>query len=191
MQLRAAVLCAWLVAGAAALAAAPGPSTARKLKRRVVALNRKARFQYEFLEKFEAGIALEGTEVKACREGGLSLGEGFAQAGSSDDHSIWLHGVHIAKHKSTSDYFNHEPKRPRRLLLSKRQGRSLSAALKNRGQSFTVVPTAAYFNEKNLLKVEIALARGKNVRDKRDDIKERDGKREAQRMVKNAGSAFR
>ena len=77
MHLRAAVLCAWLVAGAAALAAAPGPSTARKLKRRVVALNRKARFQYEFLEKFEAGIALEGTEVKISEPAAGLLNDTF------------------------------------------------------------------------------------------------------------------
>ncbi|CAM9253344.1 unnamed protein product [Phaeothamnion confervicola] len=141
---------------------------------------RQASRNYEILERLEAGIELFGTEVKSCRDSRISLDEGFAQAKNGQ---LYLHGVHIAPHGSTNAFFQHEAKRTRRLLLHKKEIRQLEQATATKG--LTMVPLKVYFNDSNRLKVEIALGRGKDTRDKRDDIRERDSKRELQRVVKN------
>lgn len=148
---------------------------------KVIANNRKAFRNYEILEKMEAGIELVGSEVKSCRDSRISLDEGFAQAKNGE---CYLYGVHIAQCSNTNRFDQHEPKRPRRLLLHKREISKIQDKIGQKG--LTVVPLKLYFNDKNRLKVEIALAQGKNVRDKRDDIKARDVKRDLNRIVKQA-----
>ncbi|KAJ1444893.1 small protein B [Pelagophyceae sp. CCMP2097] len=173
-----------LRAPATALRAAPttsGQATSKpNLRRLTVASNRKARFEYEIIDTFEAGIELVGTEVKSCRQGKISLRDGFGQVKGN---TVWLHNVDIAQHETTGPYFQHEPKRMRRLLLHKREAQKLARETDVAGN--TLIPLQFYFNEKNLLKVQIALCKGKNQRDKRDTIKERDDKKMMQRIVKN------
>lgn len=139
---------------------------ARKL---VVASNKRARFDFEIVTTYEAGIELVGTEVKSCRAGKVQLRDAF---GRVEKNTVWLLNVDIAKHSTTSAYFQHEPKRKRRLLMHKSEARKLRGQLEQQG--YTVVPLSFYFNDSNLLKVELALCRGKNKRDKREEIKRRD-----------------
>src|SRR6478672_7519298 len=131
----------------------------RKLK--IVADNRKARFNYEIGEVFEAGIALTGTEVKSLRTGKATIGESYADSRGGE---IWLVNANIAEYLQAGR-FNHAPKRPRRLLLHKRQINKLIGAVEREGM--TLVPLKLYFNEKGRAKVEIALAKGKKLHDKR------------------------
>ena len=156
----------------------PGKRDGRRLQ---VASNRKARFDYHVVRTMEAGIALTGTEVKSCRNNNVNLRDGFARV---EGGSVWLHNVDIAPHATTARYFQHEAKAKRRLLLHKAEIRKLDGELADQGS--TLVPLAFYFNDKNLLKVELALCKGKNVRDKRQDIKERDDKRMMQRISKGS-----
>lgn len=148
---------------------------------KVIANNKKARRNYEILEKFEAGIELVGSEVKSCRMSKINMDEGFAQAKNGQ---CFLHGIHIAECGVSNRFYQHEPRRPRRLLLHKREIRKLQEKVGQKGM--TVVPLKIFFNDRNRLKVEIALAQGKNVRDKREDIKSREAKRDIQRIAKNA-----
>jgi SsrA-binding protein len=146
--------------------------------RRVIARNRRARFSFELIERLEAGIVLRGTEVKSLREGQASLNEAYARIRAGE---VWLIGCHIPEYRAGS-WANHEPTRPRKLLLSKHEIKKLDAKVTQRGQ--TLVPVSLYFNARGIVKVELALARGKKTHDKRDTIKERDTQRDLDRRVK-------
>jgi len=153
--------------------------TDRKL--RVIADNRKARFNYEIGEVFEAGIALTGSEVKSLRQGKASIGESYADARGGE---IWLVNANIPEYLQAGR-FNHLPKRPRRLLLHKRQINKLSGAVEREGM--TLVPLKLYFNEKGRAKIELALARGKKLYDKRQTEKKRSWERERGRLLRAKG----
>jgi SsrA-binding protein len=142
-----------------------------------IARNRQASHRYHLLERWEAGLALTGTEVKSLREGKAQIKDGYA---SVRDGEVWLHNVHIPPYAPASRE-NHEPERPRKLLLHKREIERLIG--KTREKGLTLVPTRLYFSG-GRAKVEIALARGKDVRDKRQSIKEREMKREMERAVR-------
>jgi len=142
---------------------------------KVVATNRKAHFEYFLLEHFEAGIALQGSEVKSIRAGQVSLAEAYIKI--ENNHEAWLMNAHIAPYDAAS-IFNHDPKRPRRLLLNKREIRQLWDAVRMKG--VTVVPVQLYFKD-GRAKLDIALAKGKKLYDKRQDIAKRDQDREAAR----------
>ena len=138
--------------------------------------NRKARFNYELFDRVEAGIALKGTEVKSLREGKLSLVESYCRIDGNEE--VFLMDAHIAEY-GHGNVHNHEPTRPRRLLLHKREIRRLRAKVRERG--LTLVPTRAYFR-RGKVKVEIALAKGKKQYDKRQVAKARDTERELRRV---------
>ena len=146
-----------------------------------IADNRKAFHDYHILETFEAGIALLGTEVKGIREGQANLRDAFARV---DKGEVWLFNVHINPY-SHRGYVDHDPRRKRRLLLHKHEIRKLIGKTVEKGM--TLVPLSVYFNERGKAKVELALAKGKNVRDKRDTTKEREWKREQGRIMKEHG----
>src|SRR5579871_903853 len=151
----------------------------RKLK--VVADNRKARFNYELGEVFEAGIALTGTEVKSLRIGKATIAESYADARRGE---IWLVNANIPEYLQ-GGRFNHLPKRPRKLLLHHRQIDKLAGAVDREGM--TIVPLKLYFNEKGRAKVELALARGKKLYDKRETEKKRSWDRERGRLMRQKG----
>ena len=153
---------------------------AKKAERplKIVADNRKARFNYEIGEVFEAGVALTGSEVKSLRSGKANIGESYA---GTRDGELWLYNSNISEYKQAGQ-FNHAPKRPRKLLLHKRQINKLIGAVEREGM--TVVPLKLYFNEKGRAKVEIALARGKKLHDKRQTGKKRDWARERGRLLR-------
>jgi SsrA-binding protein len=140
-----------------------------------IASNRKANFQYEILERFEAGIVLLGTEVKSLREAKINLQEGF---GKIKNNEVWLTNVHINEYKF-GNLNNHDPLRERKLLLNKREIRKIRSQLEEKG--LTLVPTKIYFKGSNI-KVEIAVARGKKLYDKRESIKKRESERKLQRL---------
>jgi SsrA-binding protein len=151
----------------------------RKIGAGDVASNRYARYRYELLEKLECGVELQGTEVKALRESGAQLKDGYVNVREGE---LWLHSVHIPPYAPASRE-NHEPERPRRLLAHRREIDRLTGQVKERG--FTLVPTRIYFAG-GRAKVEIALARGKDLYDKRQTIKERESKRDMERGVREA-----
>ena len=150
-------------------------------KDRVIAHNRKARFNYEIGEVLEAGIALTGTEVKSLRQGKAAIAESYADARNGE---IWLINCNIAEYLQAGR-FNHAPKRPRRLLLHRRQINKLSGAVEREGM--TLVPLKLYFNEKGRAKLEPALARGKKLHDKRETEKKRSWERERGRLLRAKG----
>lgn len=150
-------------------------------KAKVVAENRRARYDYFVEERFEAGIQLQGTEVKSLRTGEGSIAESYATV---DGDEVFLINASIPQYKSGS-WMNHEPRRPRRLLLKRREINKLTGAIQRQG--LTLVPLSVYFNSSGKAKIEIALARGKKAHDKRDTIKERDWKREQGRLLRNHG----
>ena len=150
-------------------------------KLRVVADNRKARFNYFIDETFEAGVALTGTEVKSLRQGKATIAESYADARGGE---IWLINSNIPEYLQ-ANRFNHTPKRPRKLLLHKRQINKLVGAVEREGM--TLVPLKLYFNEKGRAKVELALARGKKLYDKRDTEKKRSWERERGRLLRQKG----
>lgn len=141
---------------------------------KVVATNRRANFEYFLLERFEAGIALQGSEIKSLRKGQVSLAEAYIRV---DGREAWLVNAHIAPYDPAS-YTNHDPKRPRRLLLHKREIRQLWNAVRQKG--VTIVPVRVYIKD-SLAKVEIAIAKGKKLYDKRSEIARRDVERELER----------
>src|SRR3954447_12348634 len=151
----------------------------RKIK--VVADNRKARFNYEIGEVFEAGIALTGTEVKSLRSGKATIAEAYADARGGE---IWLINSNIPEYLQAGQ-FNHAPKRRRKLLLHKRQVNKLAGAVEREGM--TLVPLRLYFNERGRAKLELALGRGKKVRDKRETLKKRSWDREKGRLLRQKG----
>ena len=144
---------------------------------KLIAENRRARFDFEFLERFEAGLVLSGTEVKAAREGKVQLAGSYAEV---RDGEAWLVGVSIAEYDSAGR-FSHEPERDRKLLLHRREIDSLYGKVRERG--LTLVPTRMYFKD-GRAKVELALARGRERYDKRRAIADREAKRQVERAVR-------
>ena len=144
--------------------------------RKIVASNRKARHDYSILDVFEAGVALVGTEVKSLREGKASLVDAFATV---DDGEVWLRNVHIPEYTQGS-WTNHAPRRNRKLLMHRREIDTLIGKI--RDGNLTLVPLSLYFVE-GKVKVELALARGKQARDKRQDMARRDAQREVTREL--------
>ena len=149
--------------------------------RREIAVNRKARFHYEIGETFEAGIALTGTEVKSLRVGKATIAESYADARGNE---IWLVNANIPEYLQANRY-NHEPKRPRKLLLHRRQINKLIGAIEREGM--TLVPLKLFFNPKGRAKLDLALARGKKLHDKRQSEKKRDWQREKGRLLRQKG----
>jgi SsrA-binding protein len=145
---------------------------------KLIADNRKARHEYELLDRYEAGIVLTGTEVKSLRDGGASLQQAYADV---RDGEAWLIGAHIAEY-GQGNIANHEPDRDRKLLLHGKEIASLLGKVRERG--LTLVPTRLYFKD-GKVKVELALARGKEQRDKRRDIAKRDADRQIERALKS------
>src|SRR5579884_2593804 len=146
-----------------------------------VATNRQAGFRYNLLERFEAGIALTGTEVKSLREGGVQLKDSYATV---RDGEVWLIGMYIAPYGPAARE-NHDPERPRKLLLHRREIDRLIGRTQERG--LTLVPTRVYFSDPgSRAKIEIALARGKDFYDKRETIRRRETAREVERELRDA-----
>jgi SsrA-binding protein len=152
----------------------------RRIK--VVADNRKARFNYEIGETVEAGIALTGSEVKSLRQGKATIAESYADARNGE---IWLINANIPEYKQASPFHNHAPKRPRKLLLHQRQINRLAGGVDREGM--TIVPLKLYFNERGRAKLEIALAKGKKLHDKRETLKKRSWERERGRLLREKG----
>ena len=150
-------------------------------KLRVVADNRKARFNYFIDDTMEVGVVLTGTEVKSLRSGKATIAESYADA---RDGEIWLINSNITEYQQ-ANRFNHAPKRPRKLLLHRRQINKLIGAVERQGM--TLVPLKLYFNEKGRAKIELALARGKKLYDKRDTEKQRSWQRERGRLLRQKG----
>lgn len=144
---------------------------------KTIATNRKALHNYSILESTEAGIALTGTEIKSIRAGNVSLAEAYVKPEKGE---LWLLGAHIARYDASGP-FSHEPTRPRRLLLHRKQIRTLAAEVKQKG--LTMVPLRLYLKD-SLAKVEVSLARGKKQFDKRETIASRDSNREIDRTLK-------
>lgn len=153
----------------------------RKNAHRIVADNRKARFNYEILDTYEAGIALTGTEVKSLRQGKATIGEAYAGPSGEE---FFLFNAYIPEYLQ-ANRFNHETRRPRRLLLHKHQINKLIGATQREG--FTVIPLKIYFNERGRAKVELGLGRGKKLHDKRETEKERSWNREKARLMRERG----
>jgi SsrA-binding protein len=143
---------------------------------KIIATNRKASFEYFLMEKFEAGIALQGSEIKSIRAGQISIQEAFVDL--PEGREAWLVESHIAPYEQAGTYFNHEPKRRRRLLLHKKQIRELWNNVRMKGM--TVIPTRVYLKD-GRAKIEIALAKGKKAYDKRATIAKRDEARSHER----------
>lgn len=148
---------------------------------KIIADNRKARFNYEIGETFEAGMALTGSEVKSMRAGKASIAEAYAAA---RDGELWLYNSNVPEYKQAGR-FNHAPKRPRKLLLHRRQINRLIGAVEREGM--TLVPLKLYFNDKGRVKIEIALARGKKLHDKRETERKRSWERERGRLMRQKG----
>ena len=145
---------------------------------KTVVSNRRARHEYHLGDRFEAGVVLAGTEVKALRTGKATLQQAYAEV---RDGEAWLVGLHVPEY-TQANRANHEPDRPRKLLLHRREIERLASGVAEKG--FTVVPTRLYFRD-GRVKVELALARGKELRDKRRDIAARDARRQIERELKS------
>lgn len=148
------------------------------IKDKLITQNKRARFDYFIEESMEAGIVLKGSEVKSLRQGKSNINDSHAAA---DGEEIFLHNSYIAEYEG-ANRFNHRPRRPRKLLLRKREVRRLMGLIQKKG--VTLVPLSFYFNPKGIAKVELGLATGKKKHDKRATEKERDWKREKQRIFK-------
>ena len=146
---------------------------------KIVSDNRKARYLYEILETYEAGIQLTGTEVKSIREGKVNLQDGYALIRNGE---AWLINVHISPYTGIGQYFNHDPRRTRKLLLHRQEIRKLIGKVEQQG--LTLVPLKIYL-KRGLVKVNIALGKGKKLHDKREDLKRRQDQRDIQRAMKN------
>jgi SsrA-binding protein len=143
-----------------------------------ISVNKKAFFNYEIFESLEAGIALQGSEVKSIKEGRISLKDSYAEIKNGE---VLLVQCHISPYEA-ANRFNHDPLRPRKLLLHRREIKRLTGKIKEKG--FTLVPTKVIINDKGRIKIEISLAKGKRVYEKKDVIKERDRDRELRRELK-------
>ncbi|MEA5571260.1 SsrA-binding protein SmpB [Calothrix sp. UHCC 0171] len=145
---------------------------------KVICDNRQARFLYEILETYEAGIQLTGTEVKSIRAGKANLQDGYALIRNGE---AWLLNMHVSPYSQSSAYFNHEPRRTRKLLLHRKEIRTLVGKVEQQG--LTLIPLKMYL-KRGLVKVSIGLCRGKKLHDKREDMKRRDDTRDMQRAMK-------
>ncbi|MCA3629104.1 MAG: SsrA-binding protein SmpB [Methylobacterium sp.] len=148
---------------------------------RIAADNRKARYHFEIVDAIEAGLVLTGTEVKALRGGKATIAESYA---TIENGELMLVNSYIPEYLQ-ANRFNHEPKRPRKLLASKKQIARFAQAIEREGM--TLIPLKVYFNEKGRAKIEVAIARGKKLHDKRESEKERDWKREQGRLLRDRG----
>ncbi|MEO1135822.1 MAG: SsrA-binding protein SmpB [Pseudomonadota bacterium] len=156
-------------------------SAKEKDGRKIVAENRRARHEYFIEDVIEAGLVLTGTEVKALREGKANIAESYA---SPEDGAIWLINANIPEY-SAGNRENHEPKRKRKLLLHKREIARLAQAVERKG--YTLTPLRLYFNERGRAKLEVGLAQGKKLHDKRETSKDRDWNRQKQRLLRDRG----
>ncbi len=149
---------------------------------KTIAENRRARFEYAIGETIEAGIVLTGTEVKSLRNGQANIAESYA---SVEDGGLTLINAYIPEYRQAAAFFNHEARRPRRLLLSKREITKLAIATERQGM--TIVPLELYFNDRGLAKLKLAVAQGKKLADKRETEKKRDWQREKARLLRDRG----
>jgi SsrA-binding protein len=149
---------------------------------KIVATNRKAYHDYDIKETYEAGIALKGSEVKAIREGRVNLKDSYVKIKNGE--AWWMQG-HISNLNTTYSAFRHDERRPRKLLLHKKEIAKLAGYTSERG--YTLVPTKLYFNDRNIAKLEIAVAKGRKLHDKRRVMKERELEREARAAMKKYG----
>lgn len=145
---------------------------------KIITDNRKARFQYEILETYEAGITLAGTEVKSIREGRVNLQDAYGLVRGGE---VWLLNAHISPYQASGQYFNHDPKRTRKLLLKRREINKLVGKLEQQG--LTLVPLKMYF-KRGWVKVSLGLGKGKKLYDKRETLKARQTKRDIERALK-------
>jgi SsrA-binding protein len=145
---------------------------------KIVSDNRQARFLYDILETYQAGIELKGTEVKSIREGKVNLRDGYGLIRNGE---LWLINIHISPWGSASNYFNHDPLRTRKLLLHKEEIRKLVGKVEQKG--LTLVPLKMYLKN-GWVKIDLGLGKGKKLHDKREDMKRRDDKREIERAIK-------
>jgi SsrA-binding protein len=157
------------------------PKGSQRVVKKIVAENRKARFNYEIIDTYEAGIVLMGTEVKSLREGKANIAESYA---SDEGGEIWLINSYLPEYLQ-ANRFNHEPRRRRKLLLSGREIGRLRSAVNREGM--TLIPLKIYFNDNGRAKLELALAKGKKIHDKREAEKERDWNRQKSRLLKDNG----
>ena len=148
---------------------------AKKTDKHINIKNKKASFEYEFIDKFTAGIVLVGSEIKSIKQGKVSLQEGYCYFNSGE---LYVKGINIAEY-SQANQFNHMPTRERKLLLNKQEIQKLEKKLKDVG--LTIIPIRMFVTDRGLAKMEIALARGKKIHDKRDSIKDKDVKRDMER----------
>ena len=148
---------------------------------KIIADNRKARYAYAIEDSLEAGIMLMGSEVKSLRSGKTTIGESYAHA---KDGELWLVNCYIPEYTQASR-FNHEPKRSRKLLVHKREAARLAAAIQREGM--TLIPLKLYFNAKGRAKIELGIAKGKKLHDKRETEKQRDWQRDKARLMRNRG----
>jgi len=151
----------------------------KKNDTKTIATNRKARHEYEILDSIEAGIALVGSEVKTLREGKVNIQDSHARIEKGE---LWLYHMHIPVYKQ-ANYNNHEEYRPRKLLLHRSQIRKIQRQIEDKGM--TLIPLSVYFNERNRVKVQLGICRGKRLYDKREAIAKRDASRSMQREFRN------
>jgi SsrA-binding protein len=154
------------------------PAKAKEVEVKLVSENRKARFRFEVLDTLECGVQLTGSEVKSLRDGKLSLDEAYARVKEGE---VWLVGADIAEYPQAT-LWNHEPKRPRKLLMRSEERRKFAALAHEKG--LTLVPLKVYFNSRGLAKVLLGLCRGKKLHDKRETMKKADSEREIGRMMR-------
>ncbi|PZM17021.1 SsrA-binding protein SmpB [Rhizobium tubonense] len=157
------------------------PKGSQRVVKKIVAENRKARYNYEIMDTYEAGLMLMGTEVKALREGKANIAESYA---SDEGGEIWLINSYLPEYLQ-ANRFNHEPRRRRKLLLSAREIGRLRTGINREGM--TLIPLKIYFNDQGRAKLELALAKGKKLHDKRQSEKERDWNRQKSRVLKDHG----
>lgn len=149
---------------------------------KVVAENRKARYEYKVDDTYEAGIALTGTEVKSLRTGQANIAESYA---SAENGGIFLINAYIPEYQKAGAFFQHEPRRPRQLLLKRKEIHKLRIAVERQGM--TMVPLQLYFNDRGIAKLRLALAQGKKFHDKRADVAKRDWQRQKARLMREKG----
>jgi SsrA-binding protein len=154
----------------------------KKVDNGLIAENRRARFEFQLSETYEAGIQLTGTEVKSLRSGQANIAESYV---SPEGGEIMLINANIPEYQQAGAFYNHAPRRPRRLLLHKKEIAKLAQAVDRQGM--TMVPLRLYFNERGLVKLQIAIAQGKKMHDKRDTEKKRDWNRQKQRIMRDRG----
>jgi SsrA-binding protein len=150
--------------------------------RRLVAENRKARHEYFITDSLEAGLQLTGTEVKSLRKGQANIAESYA---SAEEGGLWLINAYIPEYQGAGRFFQHEPRRKRRLLLHKKEMHKLAIAVERQGM--TLIPLELYFNARGIAKLKLALAEGKKLHDKRETAKKRDWDREKARLMREKG----